>query len=84
MELLTFKEEVKRRIPEITGIYPRGISPENSQIDVETKLDIPTFVQMLTSRNFEGFNLNVLSSSPALIELKIDPKSVPSILKSTP
>jgi hypothetical protein len=81
---LTFKEEVKRRIPEITGIYPRGISPENSQIDVETKLDIPTFVQMLTSRNFEGFNLNVLSSSPALIELKIDPKSVPSILKSTP
>jgi hypothetical protein len=83
-EFLTLKDELKRRIPEVRGIFQRGISLENSQIDVETTLDIPTFTQMLTSTNFEGFNLHVLGSSPALIELQIVPKSVPSSLKITP
>jgi hypothetical protein len=83
-EFLIFKEEMKRRVPEITRIYQRGISLENSQIDVETKLDVLTLTQVLNSRNFDGFYLNALSSSSAIIELNIVPKSVSPSLKTTP
>jgi hypothetical protein len=78
------REEIKRRIPEIKGIYQRGISLENSQIDVETKLDAPALIQLLTSRDLESFNFHVLSSSQALIELTVSPKSPTPRPKSNP
>jgi hypothetical protein len=78
------REEIKRRIPEIKGIYQRGISLENSQIDVETKLDAPALIQLLTSRDLESFNFHVLSSSQALIELTVSPKSLTPRPKSNP
>ncbi|MCX5885182.1 MAG: hypothetical protein NT096_04620 [Proteobacteria bacterium] len=83
-EFLTLREEIKRRIPEIKGIYQRGISLENSQIDVETKLDAPALIQLLTSRDLESFNFHVLSSSQALIELTVSPKSLTPRPKSNP
>jgi len=83
-EFLTLREEIKRRIPEIKGIYQRGISLENSQIDVETKLDAPALIQLLTSRDLESFNFHVLSSSQALIELTVFPKSLTPRPKSNP
>jgi hypothetical protein len=83
-DFLRFKEEIKHSIPEIKGIYQRGISSENSQIDVETKLDVPAFIQILTSKGLDNFNLHVVSSSSALIELKVFPKNLPSSSKSTP
>lgn len=83
-EFLRLKEEIKRRIPEVQEIYQRGIFPENSQIDVETKLDASTFIKVLISRGLESFNLQMLSISHAFIELEVFPKTLSPSLKSIP
>jgi len=75
LDFSRLKSDLKKEIPEIQNLLQKTLSDEGSIIEVESKLDIPSLVEQIRSKQFKDFTISITEVSHNMIGMEVKIKS---------
>jgi len=74
-DFVKFKNVLQEQVRGIKGVYQRSINAGVAKIDIDIKGNAQSLSDELTTKNFQGFSINISSLSQNSLEVTIIPKS---------
>jgi len=74
-DFVKFKNVLQEQVRGVKGVYQRSINAGVAKIDIDIKGNAQSLSDELTTKNFQGFSINISSLSQNSLEVTIIPKS---------